>query len=44
LRCLRVWPLPGYTKILAFYEISAADVTVVRVLHGARDLPTTLKE
>ncbi|HMB69083.1 MAG TPA: type II toxin-antitoxin system RelE/ParE family toxin [bacterium] len=42
LRRLRVWPLSDFAKILVFYVPSPSHVTVIRVLHGARDLPTAL--
>ena len=34
---LRYWPVGDY---LIFYRIDAATLTVVRILHGARDLPS----
>jgi len=39
---LRVWPVKGFPQ-LALYQESAADVTVQRVLHSARDLRFALR-
>ncbi|HKX45734.1 MAG TPA: type II toxin-antitoxin system RelE/ParE family toxin [Planctomycetota bacterium] len=36
---LRFWPVPGFESYLVFYVPSPDLVEVVRVLHGARDLP-----
>ena len=41
---LRVWPVPHFEHWLIFYRIDQETLTVVRVLHGARDLPTALNE
>ena len=41
---LRVWPLPRFENWLIFYRIDDEQLTVVRVLHGARNLPTELDE
>jgi len=41
---LRVWPIPRFENWLIFYRIDEETLTVVRVLHGARDLPTVLAE
>jgi toxin ParE1/3/4 len=41
---LRVWPVPRLEHWLIFYRIDEEELTVVRVLHGARDLPTVLDQ
>ena len=41
---LRVWPIPGFENWMIFYRIEEDRLTVVRVLHGARELPTALNE
>lgn len=41
---LRTWPVPGFERWLIFYRLTEASVDVVRVLHGARDLPEVLRE
>ena len=35
---IRVWPIPGFEKILVFYRVRKDVIDVVRVLHGARDI------
>jgi toxin ParE1/3/4 len=40
---LRAWPVKGFPHI-ALYRHERGQVTVVRVLHTARDIPTTLQE
>jgi toxin ParE1/3/4 len=39
---LRVWPVPGFERHLIFYIERADYVDVLRVLHGARDIPAAL--
>jgi toxin ParE1/3/4 len=36
---LRVWPVPGFDRHLVFYVERADYIDVLRVLHGARDIP-----
>jgi plasmid stabilization system protein ParE len=44
LRCLRSWPVKGFDEFRIYY-LSRQDVfTVVRVLHGKRDIVTILEE
>ncbi len=38
---LRHWPVGSF---LILYRVDPDAVTIVRVLHGARDLPTALRE
>lgn len=40
---LRKLPVPGFKDII-FYLESADTIEVVRILHGARDIPTILSE
>lgn len=37
------WPVKGFEKHLIFYRPTEAGIEVVRVLHGARDLPGLLE-
>ena len=39
---LRVWPVPHFQNWLIFYRLNDETLTVVRVLHGARDIPMAL--
>ncbi len=39
---LRMWPVPHFEHWLIFYIPTDTAVQIVRVLHGARDLPTIL--
>ena len=41
---LRVWPVPRFENWLIFCRIDEQALTVVRVLHGARDLQAALDE
>ena len=41
---LRLWPVPGFERWLVFYIPAETTVQIVRVLHGARDLPTLLDQ
>ncbi|NUN51591.1 MAG: type II toxin-antitoxin system RelE/ParE family toxin [Planctomycetaceae bacterium] len=42
LRQVRSWPVPGFEDILLFHRPSARGIDVLRILHGARDLPALL--
>ena len=39
---IRVWRVKGFPRHLIFYRTIEGDVEIVRVLHGARDLPSLL--
>ena len=39
---MRRWPVKGFDRWSVVYRIEAAGLFVIRVLHGARDLPRTL--
>lgn len=41
---LRVWPIPRFERWLIFYIPAGTTVQIIRVLHGARDLPTILDQ
>ena len=43
LRGLRSRPISGFASWLVFYRVEGDVIEVVRVLHGARDLPATLE-
>lgn len=36
---LRSWPVEGFSNWLVFYRIEGQNLRLVRLLHGARDLP-----
>lgn len=40
---LRVWPLTGFPYLVFYFE-RADHLDVVRVLHGARDIPAMLRD
>ena len=40
----RFWPVPHFERWLIFYRADGETVTVVRVLHSARDIPGILEE
>jgi toxin ParE1/3/4 len=42
LQGLRSRPLSGFRNWLVFYRVERDAIEVVRVLHGARDLPSAL--
>lgn len=44
LRELRMWPIPGFERILIFYLAQSSQVEVVRVLHAARDILSILRQ
>jgi toxin ParE1/3/4 len=41
---VRQWRVKGFTDYLVFYRVSVDGVEVLRVLHGARDLPDILPQ
>ena len=41
---IRSWPVKGFRNHLIFYEVEPNGVFVLAVVHGARDLPTVLRE
>lgn len=42
-RELRVTPVSGFPSILVFYQVLPDCVRVLRVSHGARDLPSIVR-
>ena len=44
LSALRFWPVRRFTNYLIFYRVTAAPrrLHIIRLLHGARDLPQVL--
>jgi len=40
---LRVFPIPRFKRYLLFYRIHDEAIEVVRIIHGARDLPSILE-
>lgn len=42
-RGVRVWRVEGFPKILIFYRAEGSTLRIIRVLHGARDLPPLIE-
>jgi toxin ParE1/3/4 len=43
-RGVRSWAVEGFPAYLVFYRIDDDELEIVRLLHGARDLPRLLAE
>ena len=41
---IRVWPVKDFPKYLIFYRITEAEIQILRILHGARDITAILDE
>ena len=41
---LRMWRIPRFKNYLIFYRLTSEKVEIVRVLHGARDIPSLFGE
>jgi toxin ParE1/3/4 len=41
---IRQWRVKGFTDYLVFYRVDADVIEVLRILHGARDLPDILPQ
>lgn len=41
---LRTWPVEGFDDMKIYYLATAEELTVVRVLHGRRDIERILEE
>lgn len=41
---LREFPIADFGKYLVFYHEDEDSITIIRVLHGARDLPTIFSD
>lgn len=39
LRGIRMWPIRGFENYLIFYRQISEGLEIVRVIHGARDIP-----
>ena len=44
LQGIRSWPMDSFSHHLVFYRVTTTGIEVVRVIHGARDIPTLLEE
>ena len=40
---LRVFAVPKFWNYLGFYRVHDDEIQIVRVIHGARDIPTILE-
>jgi toxin ParE1/3/4 len=43
LKGMRMWPVPGFPMHLIFYRAADAELRIIRVLHGARDIASIFK-
>ena len=41
---MRIWQVSGFSNYLIFYQVGKTDLTVVRVIHGARDYAAMFNE
>jgi toxin ParE1/3/4 len=41
---VRMWPVPKFPRYLIFYQVTEDNIRILRVLHGARDLPAIFKD
>jgi toxin ParE1/3/4 len=41
---LRMWPVPGFNNFLIFYRVTQGSIQIVRILHGAQNIPRVLGE
>jgi toxin ParE1/3/4 len=41
---LRVFPVKGFANYLLFYRPFPRGIELIRVLHGARDIPSILQQ
>ena len=44
LRDLRSWPIKGFQKYLIFYKPVGKQIRILRVVHGARDIPSIFED
>jgi toxin ParE1/3/4 len=42
LQGIRMWPIKEFPHVLLFYLTKRDEIEIVRILHGARDLPRLL--
>ena len=41
---VRRWPVPKFSRYLIFYQVTEDSIRVLRVLHGARDIPSLFED
>ena len=41
---VRMWPVPGFNNFLIFYRVTQRSVQIVRIVHGAQNIPRVLSE
>ncbi|KJH71694.1 type II toxin-antitoxin system RelE/ParE family toxin [Aliterella atlantica] len=41
---IRQQPIKGFKNYLIFYRFAASEIEILRVIHGARDIPTMLDD
>jgi toxin ParE1/3/4 len=41
---VRVWPIPKFSRYLIFYPVTQDSIRILRVLHGARDIPSLFED
>jgi len=41
---LRTWPVDGFDDMKIYYLVAANELTVLRILHGRRDIERVLEE
>ena len=44
LQGVRSWPVKGFGVYLLFHRVAGDSLEVVRLIHGARHIPTLLEE
>ncbi len=44
LQGFRKWPIHGFLNYIVYYRVEVETVDIVRILHGARNLPDALRE
>jgi toxin ParE1/3/4 len=43
LKDVRSWPIAGFRNYVIFYRSVAADIEIIRVLHGAREVERIIR-
>jgi toxin ParE1/3/4 len=41
---VRLWPVPKFSRYLIFYQVTEDSIRILRVLHGARDIPSLFED
>jgi toxin ParE1/3/4 len=44
LRRVRSWSVEGFQNYLLFYRVAGENLEVIRILHGARDIPSLMED